>query len=367
MEDDLCSACAEIMCWRRDSTEKSDLREILARLFKRIDKVNMAVKGLDKVIREKIGPFENEDECGDPEIKEQVGLKNVYLDQARFLYEMAGDTADRLSRRKKPVAARCAHFTESFGSAQDALDHINSVLGQSTWLEGTRELFTGLGHGNSVASYSPVNLYYLEYKLRELFHVEAELVYEDARIEEYLGFIEAFIYDGLKKNAGEMLEAAGEGVMCSFDYLNVLWEAYRYLRDNFTERSDIKDMLRKIGELNMDLFRDSPLVVYGCDEGPVEGAAFMDHKAQDGVPGRRPGGKRIQAELRNPDVNEKYVPVYRHRGVDICTLKIACPADGGQLGYLIDHVRFRGREYKLIQDAINDIVESRHARQRAPK
>jgi len=64
---------------------------------------------------------------------------------------------------------------------------------------------------------------------------------------------------------------------------------------------------------------------------------------------------RIQSVLRNPDIYNQYMSVYKYRGVDICTLKEATPSSGDRLGYVIDHNSFRKRHYDTVQSAIEDI------------
>jgi len=62
----------------------------------------------------------------------------------------------------------------------------------------------------------------------------------------------------------------------------------------------------------------------------------------------------------NPDVNERYVSVYKHRGIDICTLKEAVPSNGDFLGYVIDHSCFMGRKYDHPENAMEDIDANWH-------
>jgi len=47
-----------------------------------------------------------------------------------------------------------------------------------------------------------------------------------------------------------------------------------------------------------------------------------------------------------------FVTVYTHRGIKICTLS---PAKPGYFGYIIDDVRFMGREFDFVQQAIDAI------------
>ncbi|WP_138226579.1 hypothetical protein [Paenibacillus algicola] len=54
-------------------------------------------------------------------------------------------------------------------------------------------------------------------------------------------------------------------------------------------------------------------------------------------------------------MEKKYVTVFKHRGFDIQTLKTATPSRGDNLGYTINNGFFAGRNYRLIDDAIDDI------------
>jgi hypothetical protein len=54
-------------------------------------------------------------------------------------------------------------------------------------------------------------------------------------------------------------------------------------------------------------------------------------------------------------LDDRYVSIYTHKGIDVCTLKVACPKNGDGLGYAIDHAYFKGCEYNLADDAIKAI------------
>jgi len=54
-------------------------------------------------------------------------------------------------------------------------------------------------------------------------------------------------------------------------------------------------------------------------------------------------------------LSERYAKVLEHKGIDICTLKSAVPADGDKLGYVIDNEQFKGKVYNLLDEAIKDI------------
>lgn len=56
-------------------------------------------------------------------------------------------------------------------------------------------------------------------------------------------------------------------------------------------------------------------------------------------------------------LNGRYVSVFRHKGVDICTLKIAVPAEGDEPGYRIDNAELAGNVYSTIEEALKAINE----------
>ncbi|MGG1263744.1 hypothetical protein [Brevibacillus laterosporus] len=64
---------------------------------------------------------------------------------------------------------------------------------------------------------------------------------------------------------------------------------------------------------------------------------------------------RIASQVQNPDIDDRYVSVYNHSGIDICTLREANPSAGDGLGYVIDHTYFWQRSYDNVQSAIDDI------------
>lgn len=51
-------------------------------------------------------------------------------------------------------------------------------------------------------------------------------------------------------------------------------------------------------------------------------------------------------------LNDRYSSVYNYKGFDICTLKVACPAEGDNLGYVIDSNLFSDRTFSDVESAI---------------
>ncbi|ALA07190.1 hypothetical protein SECTIM467_61 [Brevibacillus phage SecTim467] len=81
----------------------------------------------------------------------------------------------------------------------------------------------------------------------------------------------------------------------------------------------------------------------------------MARTAQDNIVRRIYMKTRIAPQVQNPDIDDRYVSVYIHRGIDICTLRGANPSTGDRLGYVIDHNHFWQRSYDNVQSAIDDI------------
>ncbi|WP_157685456.1 hypothetical protein [Paenibacillus donghaensis] len=50
-------------------------------------------------------------------------------------------------------------------------------------------------------------------------------------------------------------------------------------------------------------------------------------------------------------LKKEYLTVFTHKGFNIQTQKVAVPATGDQLGYVIDNYFFIERTYDLLQDA----------------
>lgn len=54
-------------------------------------------------------------------------------------------------------------------------------------------------------------------------------------------------------------------------------------------------------------------------------------------------------------LDDTYVVVFRHCGYAICTLKVAAPSKGDELGYVIDDEKFRDMIFPTIGDAMTEI------------
>lgn len=52
---------------------------------------------------------------------------------------------------------------------------------------------------------------------------------------------------------------------------------------------------------------------------------------------------------------ERYAVIYKHKGLEICTLKVASKRNGDDMGYIINSPIFYGKSYINVQDAIDDI------------
>lgn len=54
-------------------------------------------------------------------------------------------------------------------------------------------------------------------------------------------------------------------------------------------------------------------------------------------------------------LSDRYVRVYKYKGFDICSLKVAVPINGDEMGYVINSVKFSGQIFSNISDAIGAI------------
>lgn len=64
---------------------------------------------------------------------------------------------------------------------------------------------------------------------------------------------------------------------------------------------------------------------------------------------------RIEQKFRNPNIGEGHISVYKHVGINICTLKYASPNQGDSLKYLIDFIDFQNDEFITIGEATDAI------------
>lgn len=62
-------------------------------------------------------------------------------------------------------------------------------------------------------------------------------------------------------------------------------------------------------------------------------------------------------------LSDRYVRICNHKGYDICTLKAAEPANGDELGYVIDDEKFTGQVFNSTADAIAAIVREEENQQ----
>ena len=57
-------------------------------------------------------------------------------------------------------------------------------------------------------------------------------------------------------------------------------------------------------------------------------------------------------------LSDRYVSVFKYKGIDICTLRIANPENGDELGYRIDSVAYAENVYDTMEKAMEAIDES---------
>ena len=53
-------------------------------------------------------------------------------------------------------------------------------------------------------------------------------------------------------------------------------------------------------------------------------------------------------------LNDRYAKVMEYKGMDICTLRVATPSDGDELGYRIDDILYDG----MVFDGIGEAMEA---------
>ena len=54
-------------------------------------------------------------------------------------------------------------------------------------------------------------------------------------------------------------------------------------------------------------------------------------------------------------LNDRYAKVMEYKGMDICTLRVATPSDGDELGYRIDDISYDGRVFDDLGEALKAI------------
>lgn len=153
------------------------IKELLRKSFEEIDKIGKKTDEISRSIREKVNIFKNPEESRDPEVIENLKKRDELLDQYNYVRNICRGLAEILNdvTGEIPKAVRTEYFVKNFRNSQAALDFINNRLYGISVMEGTRELFTGLGSSYRVESYSPLNLYYVQYKFPKIFDFEVEL------------------------------------------------------------------------------------------------------------------------------------------------------------------------------------------------
>ena len=54
-------------------------------------------------------------------------------------------------------------------------------------------------------------------------------------------------------------------------------------------------------------------------------------------------------------LSDRYAAILEHKGIAICVLKVAVPAEGDELGYTVDHELFQSKVFNHPGDAVNVI------------
>lgn len=61
-------------------------------------------------------------------------------------------------------------------------------------------------------------------------------------------------------------------------------------------------------------------------------------------------GGRVMKHL-----NDRYAKIMEYKGMDICTLRVATPSDGDELGYRIDDILYDGMVFDSLGEAMKAI------------
>ncbi len=160
---------------RNIQDKENEIKSNLVKIFKQLDKREENLKAINSQIREEVGIFKEPEESKDLKVMELLEKKESILDEYNDLISIAKSIIKML--HKEPVAVKTNFFINKFGNnTQKATDYINDILSKQNILSGTKELFLGLAFSGEAKSYSPLNLYYVEYKILDVFGIECELI-----------------------------------------------------------------------------------------------------------------------------------------------------------------------------------------------
>lgn len=147
----------------------------LIKIFKKLESMDVKIKKLNADIHKHIGLFEIPEESKDPIVIDLINMKELYIIEYNSLLNVAKNLADT---NPKAIRLKCDYFIKNFSNTQNSLDYINSNLKGKPILDGTKELFTSLAYNSTVSSYSPLNIYYVSYKLPQIFGQEVTVIYD---------------------------------------------------------------------------------------------------------------------------------------------------------------------------------------------
>lgn len=157
-----------------DNKIENDLRSSLNKIFKQLDDKQGNLKNINRQIRELVGVFGDEYESENSEVIELVKNKDKLFADIKDLKDVANTIISAIGQH--PKAIKTNFFTNKYGdNIQKASDYITDKLSGENILSDARELIEALGFSNEVKSYSPLNLYYAQYKILKVFGVECEL------------------------------------------------------------------------------------------------------------------------------------------------------------------------------------------------
>lgn len=151
------------------------LNKSLIKIFKELENIDIDIEKLNAEIKKHIDPFEIPEESKEPVVIDLINRKELCLHEYNSLINVAKNLANT---KPKPIRLKCDYFTKNFSNTQNSLDYINSKLRGESVLAGTRELFTSLAYNSTVSSYSPLNIYYVAYKLPQIFGHEVTIIHD---------------------------------------------------------------------------------------------------------------------------------------------------------------------------------------------
>jgi len=153
---------------------EADLKNSLEKIFKQLDENQGSLKAINRQIRQILGLYDDEDESEDLEVIKLVENKDRLLADMKDLKAVASTLINAIGQN--PKAIRTNFFINRYGTnSQKASDYITDKLSGENVLSDAKELIEALAFSNEAKSYTPLNLYYVQYKISKVFGIECEL------------------------------------------------------------------------------------------------------------------------------------------------------------------------------------------------